>query len=1176
MGSDKDAKIRGITSSLYEDAKAAANLPMAVCTEVLNEGPYLREWVHFHRRMGMTKFYLFDNGSNDDTAKEANLLSDLGVELVDRSALVTDADYEGDQKATVESGVADQLAFLSACTRHAHQQLGKAWVWNFDVDEFIVSPDPDWKSTGSLSIVHKLNDIAEQGGSQIQIARRIFGSSGKLWPCEGAVTQCYTQRMSRSATREQCQNAFAASRRSHMLRAQESNDDDDGEALYNTFFKRYCANYAEVTYGKFAVLSDAVARMSQTWGVETKYGKNVTCDEANDACGLSMNHYQLKSMAEFLERTGNQSAWAPKFHGHPEQWFAAFDELANVIEDDNAAVQLGEWYSRSTYEDGSHRWQRPLEADTELGLYPRTERGEGDDDGDDDAVKYYPESMRSQLRKSFDHCETGRDKPLGVLLLGMHHSGTSTMAGLLIRSGLYGGKSGELLVKKDLLKYWEHAPTVRANQKLYVEQMRNLGQDPKVLDDYSDTSGAWTGSHFDLANTTTAQLAKFVVNAAKSVRTLVCPAKPFVLKDPRLTLTTSLWTGAFKQRAQLMCLIMWRPANKVAEAMVKHHFCTNGGSHAHDDCTSMDEPSLFELTALHAYTALHSCAAEDLPTTIVPHASLLNTKAILSSTLNGLASVKKGADADELPNPTGDDAMHAAQAISEHLDANYFSVRSDSYDDTPETMETSPRALAVNLVLSTHVAPGPGSSSRKEPIIVGNDVAKYLAENVAKHEHGLKVLSAWRNCKAKLNHYLDMQINMMQDNDVQCNDTVLTKVKSPRVLMKAQGLATDPEDEDTVAAMSDPAPGPSNTHVVRRFLSEKAEELADVNAEFALHHKLDSTTASYTGPVWLAWTTNASMFGKMQAVVLQSIFRHNVGARVSILSNTLNPETDGGDVDVINRLARAGYDISVKPLPVEELKKHLPKFDPANPFAYSHLTDVLRYYQINKYGGVYQDFDMVATNPWTDMPQRFFHLQEDFDHPPPHNKVRSEYTADEPYTWLLNTAFMRFEKGAKLLELLLYKCAQYHKPTDWTSVGNKMVMTELGHMRAAHARGETKYDGYDLNDLLDFRMLDMDEAAPVPWLHVKSCNKAGGSECGCSANFHHGYVFHLYGHANEYDTIEAHSCLYRLYTEHLVFAEDAESMLVPHKAPRPGSRFYSEANLLDLHDESSTQWDVTW
>ena len=53
--------------------------------------------------------------------------------------------------------------------------------------------------------------------------------------------------------------------------------------------------------------------------------------------------------------------------------------------------------------------------------------------------------MRSQLRKSFDHCETGRDKPLGVLLLGMHHSGTSTMAGLLIRSGLYGGKSGELL-----------------------------------------------------------------------------------------------------------------------------------------------------------------------------------------------------------------------------------------------------------------------------------------------------------------------------------------------------------------------------------------------------------------------------------------------------------------------------------------------------------------------------------------------------------------------------------------------------------------------------------------------------------------------------------------------------------------------------------------------------------
>ena len=1163
-----DPKVSKVTAAAYDAAKERLPRPVAVCTEMLNEGAYLHEWVHFHRRMGVTKFYLFDNGSTDDTKREAEQLADFGVELVDRDAIVASADYSGeDASASRDPGVADQLAFISACVRHAHEQLGKSWVWNMDVDEFLVAPN----STGQLGLADQLGEVEKAGGSQLLIARQIFGSSGRLWPCEGAVTHCYTKRMSRQQNMKACENApirtaeIAALEMHAMTRETERN-------VMHEFFGKYCANYAQTIYGKFAVLSDAVERLSETWGVQTAYGTNVTCDETSATCGLIINHYQLKSLAEFMERTTNeQSAWAPKYRGHPDWWFAVFDDLSNAVDDDSAAVQLGEWYPSSTYQEGSHGLHHPLAADSKMSLYPRKQS----DLGDPQSLVYYPSSMQAQLSESTDECASSSAKPLGVLLLGMHHSGTSLLAKLLIRSGLYGGKRGELLVQKNQLKFWEHAPTVEANQELYVEQVRTLSM---------DETSAWTGSRFDLANTTTTQLHNFLASAARAVRSLVCPARPFVVKDPRMAMTASLWTGAYKQRAKPMCLIMWRPSHKVADALMAHnpHNCTEW-------CTELDEASLYELGSLHGFAALETCAAEELPTMIIGHASLLNPKALVTSVLSELASID--GDDSQLPDPTGEDAMQAAEEV-EGLDEGYFHVHVDAFDDRPETTSVTPRALAVDLVLTTHTARGSGSTTQKEPRILSSALAKHLSQDVAHHDYGLRVLSAIRRCRASLSHYMDMGENMAPGNKPMwdnCTDVgaavsktyasggtthVLTTSSAERIAERVPTPEGGAESNASAQAVGETAHAYAkpieDTGVVRRFMSENAKTLLDARAGFSVPRGDQPTVAAYTGPVWLAWTTNASEFGKMQVVVLQSIFRHNPGARVCILSNELNLETDSGDVEIITRLARAGYDISVKPLPVDEIVKHMPKYDPNKPYAYSHLTDVLRYYQVNRHGGVYLDFDMVVTNPWTDMPERFFHLQEDDQNPPPRRRRRPDgssvtalarnlpfpisqsssllattralYVSDSPHSWTMNTAFMRFEKGSKLLELLLKKCAQYHNPDDWTSVGNWMVMDQLKRMREAHAAHQTRYEGYDLSELLDFRMLRMDEAAPVSYAHVAECS-SDGPRADCQANFHHGYVFHLYGHVNTYAAIGPRSCLRMLYSEHLVFSEDAADVL---------------------------------
>ena len=39
---------------------------LAVCAIYRDEGPYLREWVEFHRLAGVERFYLYDNGSTDE------------------------------------------------------------------------------------------------------------------------------------------------------------------------------------------------------------------------------------------------------------------------------------------------------------------------------------------------------------------------------------------------------------------------------------------------------------------------------------------------------------------------------------------------------------------------------------------------------------------------------------------------------------------------------------------------------------------------------------------------------------------------------------------------------------------------------------------------------------------------------------------------------------------------------------------------------------------------------------------------------------------------------------------------------------------------------------------------------------------------------------------------------
>ncbi len=92
---------------------------LAVCAIAKNEGPYFSEWIEWHRRLGVEKFYIYDNESTDGT-KEI-------LKPFIRSGIVEYRYWPGRRQ---------QLPAYDDCLeRH---RLSARWIAFIDLDEFIV------------------------------------------------------------------------------------------------------------------------------------------------------------------------------------------------------------------------------------------------------------------------------------------------------------------------------------------------------------------------------------------------------------------------------------------------------------------------------------------------------------------------------------------------------------------------------------------------------------------------------------------------------------------------------------------------------------------------------------------------------------------------------------------------------------------------------------------------------------------------------------------------------------------------------------------------------------------------------------------------------------------------------------------------------------------------------
>lgn len=144
---------------------------IAIAAIFKNEGPYILEWLAFHRAMGVENFIIAENGSSDGSLELLSALQNLGI--------VTFMPYQG------TAGSPPQLSAYSEILGRYKESAD--WLAFIDADEFI------FPSADCNSIPDFLGIVDEHIGA-IALNWATYGSSFRDVPGTGMVIERFVRR----------------------------------------------------------------------------------------------------------------------------------------------------------------------------------------------------------------------------------------------------------------------------------------------------------------------------------------------------------------------------------------------------------------------------------------------------------------------------------------------------------------------------------------------------------------------------------------------------------------------------------------------------------------------------------------------------------------------------------------------------------------------------------------------------------------------------------------------------------------------------------------------------------------------------------------------------------------------------------------------------------------------
>lgn len=155
---------------------------LCVCTMVWNQASALREWIMYHSWLGVERWFIYDNNSDDDIEK-----------------VMQDLDLQGyNVSRQIWPWIKTQEAGFSHCALRARDEC--KWVGFFDVDEFFYFPNEFHHQLGrdipgEKSLKSVVANFSSSKIGEIRTACHSFGPSGLRSPPKQGVTTGYTCRL---------------------------------------------------------------------------------------------------------------------------------------------------------------------------------------------------------------------------------------------------------------------------------------------------------------------------------------------------------------------------------------------------------------------------------------------------------------------------------------------------------------------------------------------------------------------------------------------------------------------------------------------------------------------------------------------------------------------------------------------------------------------------------------------------------------------------------------------------------------------------------------------------------------------------------------------------------------------------------------------------------------------
>ena len=149
-------------------------MKLSICMMFNNEARYIREWIEFHRMMGVEKFYLYNRLSTDGTV--ALLQSYIEQGIVDLKNWPFPGLHSGGREAYIDSH--------QDCIDRLKGRV--EWLAMVDSDEFLFSPRCD-------TVTEALGIAPEKWGA-IGVHWMMFGDSGETEWRDAPVIERFTWR----------------------------------------------------------------------------------------------------------------------------------------------------------------------------------------------------------------------------------------------------------------------------------------------------------------------------------------------------------------------------------------------------------------------------------------------------------------------------------------------------------------------------------------------------------------------------------------------------------------------------------------------------------------------------------------------------------------------------------------------------------------------------------------------------------------------------------------------------------------------------------------------------------------------------------------------------------------------------------------------------------------------